>query len=292
VKAAAEGDAASQTAVPRALAETTIKQIEAQYAPQRAQTEIKKLQADINNAYSQISERAGRLALDKDRLQSEMELKLYELGLKQTELDGDAKKLVNGGVANAIAAQNSAQQMLGLASKLEEIGGGSGAFSTGWEALKKAGGWQSDYTSARQEYIRLRNSQAVKSLPPGPATDKDIELALKGFPGENADATQVAQFLRGQAKLSAYEAAYNETQAEWVNQNGSLGRPKRDIEVGGVKVPKGTNFTEFAKANLQKIADTRLGEANAATIQTRPYWQYAQQPATQSGSASGLPMAP
>jgi hypothetical protein len=182
--------------------------------------------------------------------------------------------------------------MLDLASRLEQEGGGRGVFTSASEWFKKATGNQDGWTQARQEYIRLRNTQAIKSLPPGPATDRDIELALKGFPPDNADAATLASFMRGMAKMQQYEAVAESAKSEWVNSVGSLGRATRDIEIGGVQVPKGTTYVDFARQFMdqraQDLAATQAGRAVAG----RGYMRWANPQTGAVPGGAGGPQVP
>jgi hypothetical protein len=118
-------------------------------------------------------------------------------------------------------------------------------------------------TQLRNEYTRIRNSAAIKSLPPGVATDKDIELALKGIPPETANAATISSFLRGMAKMQQYEAASESSKAEWVGSNGNLGRAKTDIDIGGIKVPKGSSFVDFSRQFIdQRAKDLSVTQGN------------------------------
>jgi hypothetical protein len=103
-------------------------------------------------------------------------------------------------------------------------------------------------TQLRQEYIRLRNTAAIKSLPPGPATDRDIILALKGFPGENASATDLSSFLRGMAKLQDVDASINNAKTDWLSQNnGVLTRAKSTFIAGDYATKPGETFNDFSQ---------------------------------------------
>ena len=191
---------------------------------------------------------------------------------------------MNDSAVAAVGSEQAAGRMLDLASRLEQQGGGYGTFSGINAWVRNATGNQDAWTQTRQEYVRLRNTQAIKSLPPGPATDRDIELALKGFPAENADARTVASFLRGMAKMAQYEAVAESAKAEWVNSVGSLGRATRDIDIGGVQVPKGTTYVDFARQFMdqraQDLAATQAGRA----VSGRGYMRWAN---PQTGAVPG-----
>ena len=259
--------------------------------PTRLALENTQTAANIRNLDSQILERTNRLVLDRDRLkldrdklQSDVELKLFELNQKGGQLEPSATKLVNDSVVASVGSEQSAGRMLDLASRLEQQGGGYGAFSGANAWIRNATGNQDSWTQTRQEYVRLRNTQAIKSLPPGPATDRDIELAMKGFPAENADAKTVASFLRGMAKMAQYEAVAESAKADWVNSVGSLGRATRDIDIGGIQVPKGTTYVDFARQFMDQRAQDLAASQAGRAVSGRGYMRWAN---PQTGAVPG-----
>lgn len=228
-------------------------QYEAQNTPIKLQLANQLGQAQIDKIYADIDNQAQRLGIDRDKLTSDVELKLAELQQTGSKLSDGAQKIVNDSIIASSSASSSASSLNDLANRLDSAGGGYGAFSRASEWLKNATGNQGAMTSLRQEYTRMRNSEAIKMLPPGPATDKDIELVMQGFPKDTADSREIASFLRGMAKLNQRTAVMEEAKAEWTNMNGSMGSNKRDIEVLGVRVPQGTTFNNFVSKNFDSI---------------------------------------
>lgn len=260
--------------------------------PTRLALENTQTAANIRKLDSQIADLAGRLALDRDKLQSDVELKLFELNQKGGQLDASATKIVNDSAVAAVGSEQAAGRMLDLASRLEQQGGGFGAASRAYEWMKQATGNQDAMTQLRNEYTRLRNTQAIKSLPPGVATDKDIELALKGLPPETANAATLASFLRGMAKMSQYEAVAEGAKSEWVNSVGSLGRATRDIDIGGIQVPKGTTYIDFARQFMdQRAQDLAAAQAGRA-VSGRGYMRWANPATGAVPGAAGGPQVP
>lgn len=266
---------------------------EATTAEAVAATEADRRKAEIANVWSQMTERADRLALDQDRLQSEIESRLDERAAKLVELPESSRKIVNDSTGAAVVAEQSTGKLLSLADGLDAESA-KGTLGAGWGALGSANEWvrsklglQNGLSDLRTEYVRLRNSAALKDLPPGPATDKDVELALKGFPPETSDAKYLASFARGMAKISAREAAYENAKAEWVESVGFMGKPKKDIEVDGVKIAAGTTFPKFAAQYVDRKVKETMGKK---TVENRGYMKWATPqaaPATPSGLGSG-----
>ncbi len=274
--------ATKQAGAVTAQATAGIKTFEARTAPQRLQMDMEKQTADIDNISSTIADRTARLGLDKDKLLTDTKFKMTELNRQFGELPPDARKNLNDASAQATSSEQSASQILSLASRLDAAGGGYGAFGSAGEWIKKATGNQDGMTALKQEYTRIRSQGVMKALPPGPATDRDVALAMEGFPPANADAKQLASFLRGMAKLQTYDAALNGAKAQWFGEVHHLGDTKKDIEIDGVKVPAGTSFNAFAKKYLESTATKT---SNDATIKSAPYGVFANPPA--SGGASG-----
>lgn len=261
--------------VSKAEAEAVGAQLETANKPLQLQLGNIKTQADINNIQSQITDRTRRLNLDQDRLTGDVQKTLIELAQKQGTLEPSAVKIVNDSVVASIGLEQAAGKTLDLATKIEQAAGTAGIAAKFSETLKSISGNQDAVTQLRNEYSRLRNTAAIKALPPGVATDKDIELALKGIPPETANAATQASFLRGMAKMQQYEAATESAKSEWVNSTGNLGRSKSDIEIGGIRVPKGTTFPEFARQFMdQRAQDLAATQANTA-VGGRSYMRYA-----------------
>lgn len=260
----------------KAQADAVKSTYEANNTEERLALENSQSRASLRNIDSQIDERSKRLNLDRDKLQTDVELKLSQMGQDMSKLDDGAKKLINDSAIASVAADQTAGQFLDLAGQIEKLGGGYGAFGTAAEFLANATGNQDAMSAARREYVRLRNTQAIKNLPPGAASDADVAMALEGFPKETADSKTLSAFLRGTAKLSQIEATNENAKSEWVNAVGHLGKPKMDIEIDGVAVPKGTSYTDFAKKYITAKTDQRGAEQAQQRVPTRSYMKYAQ----------------
>lgn len=114
------------------------------------------------------------------------------------------------------------QKVGALADKLDQAQGqiSSGLVSTAKEALKAVFGTQDYESELRTEAQRLRTSNAIKNLPAGPASDKDVALVLSGEPPANASPEYLARYARGIQKLAQYEADYYTNSASWLDRYG------------------------------------------------------------------------
>lgn len=261
--------------ISKSQADAATAQLEAADTPTRLNLGNIKTRAEINNINDTIRNRTDQLNLNRDQLTGEVQIKLTELAQKQGTLEPSAIKIINDSVVSSIGLEQAAGTTLDLATKLEQAAGRSGVTAKFSESLKSISGNQDALTQLRNEYTRVRNSAAIKSLPPGVATDKDIELALKGIPSETANAETQASFLRGVAKMQQYEAATESAKSEWVNSTGNLGRSKSDIEIGGIRVPKGTTFPEFARQFMDRRAKDLAATQSNTAVGGRSYMKYA-----------------
>jgi hypothetical protein len=195
--------------------------------------------------------------------------KMASIAKMQNDIPADTRKLINESAVTAATAKQSANQFNDLANRIETEGGNYGVASSASDFLKKIGGFQGGMTQLKQEYTRLRNTAAIKSLPPGPATDKDIQMALSGFPSDTARASDLAQFLRGMAKLQDIDASVSNAKTDWLAQNnGTLTRTNRNIMVGDFRAKPGESFEELSSRIAVDVNSRYAGTGREAQRQS------------------------
>lgn len=246
----AEADVAptvAQAEAAKKVADATVAQANARFAFDLAQLKVTQATWDVKNIKSQIGERSTKLGLDTALTNAKVTEIYANINKNLNEVPADVRKSINEAAVAAGTNKQAAIQFNDLANRIQTSGGSYGALGTLDEFLKKTGGFQDGTTGLRQEYTRLINQAAIKSLPPGPATDKDIQMALSGFPPANADPMFVSQFLRGMAKLQDIDAAVNKSKTDWLAQNnGVLGRAKNTFVTGDYAARPGETFDELS----------------------------------------------
>jgi hypothetical protein len=242
--------------------------IESQFT-ERAQTlGLEEKTWNIKNLRSEIATRGAKLNLDTLSTNATVLEKLAQVNKLNNEIPTDTRKLINESAVTAATAQQSATQFNDLANKIEGLGG-YGKFSSLSEYAKATFGAEGYETSLRQEYTRLRNSAAIKSLPPGPATDKDIQMALSGFPKDTSNSANIAQFLRGMAKLQDIDAAVANAKTDWLAQNnGTLTRATKTLVVGDFRARPGESFNELSARIAQDVNARYSGQSQEAQRQS------------------------
>jgi hypothetical protein len=245
--------AKADTDLAKAQAERA--RVQANYAERVEIAGLDKTNWDIKNLRDQIRDRSARLNLDAQKTAADVADKMSSIKSRLTEIPAESRKLINESAALASTSKQAAVQFNDLAKRIEAAQGGKGAFTSATEWLAKATGRQDEWTQIRNEYTRVRNTIAIKSLPPGVATDKDIELALKGIPPETANAATLASFLRGMAKMQDIDSSINNAKTDWLSQNnGLLTRAKGTFIAGDYAANAGETFNDFAQRIVGDVA--------------------------------------
>lgn len=243
--------------------------------------EVRKGEAEMRNIDSQIDERSARLGLDRDKLQSEVEMKLHELSQKNGTLPEFVSKDLSTATTQAIASQHSAARMNDLAIQIDKAANalGGGVTAKAGELWKKTFGDQNELTRIRSEYARIVTPAAMaayKTVHAGAVSDKDVQTAMVGVPADTANPELLASFLRGAAKIQTYESVLHNAKAEWLGAVQNLGKAKRDVTIDGVVVPAGTSFKQFVDEYVPQKVKGALAQQEQAAIPTRSYMRHAQ----------------
>lgn len=245
----ARSEALHPAAVREAEAKATTAEVEADYAPKKAEADLQDTQSQIQFRADQTRLGYGRISLDRDRLDFDIRSKIDELRNKGAEIDPTSSKILSEAVAASQEGFALARQAYDLADRFEASDiSGWGVGSGFREFARGAWGGQDAVSDLRKAYVRLRSSAVIKNLPPGSASDTDVKTVLQGFPPETAGREHITRFLRGMAKLEEIKANTEAAKADWISENGNLGKAKRDLIVNGTLVAPGTSFAEFSRS--------------------------------------------
>lgn len=160
---------------------------------------------------SAITQAQAQERLDIQRLTAEQQKK---------QLGAADKKYIRTVSDEADVAGSQVSTLLGLAndySRTRPMGGVGGKAMDKWKATF---GTQDEVSRIKTQFQSVVNTNIINSLPPGVASDKDIEMAKSGYMNNSWSAEQIEEFLRGQAKLSAFVAEKKNAKARWVSDRG------------------------------------------------------------------------
>ena len=248
--------------------EADVAGVKAEFASEQERAELNVKKASSSNMYSQITDRAKRLGLDERKFADESARAWTNLGLDRarlSQLPEPIRKEIDTYVVKAGEASTDAARMREIARRYREEVTTGGLQASAGELYARLTGKTDAISDLRAEYARMRNTQVLKNLPPGPASDKDIAFAAKGFPDENANPQQVSAFLTGFAKIRELEAKQNEARAAWTSTFRGLGNATAEANVGGVQVQAGEKFNDFVKRYQgSETAAAPAGRAPAA----------------------------
>ncbi|MDZ8604461.1 phage DNA ejection protein [Escherichia coli] len=201
---------------------------------------------------------AQRLALD----QQEFGFKMQQAQEKAQQLISEAPKLsvnmekgIETAINNATASSNSANSMSALAQQFRAEKPTTGLFGNAQNMFAKLTGSDTTLRDLRIRQNALVNSQVLKFLPPGPATDKDVEIVRQGAPTDMDNPETVARWLDAMANLERRNAQFNEFKAEWMSANGNPGQSRNGGQILGLDVKKGESLGSAVKRYMSLNTD-------------------------------------
>lgn len=212
---------------------------------------------------------AQRLAFDQGKFAIQMQEaadRADQLKLEAPKLSVNMEKALDSAVGDAATSRSSAASMEELASRWETEKPTSGIFGSAQSTWSKMTGSDTGLRDLRIRTSQFLNSQALKYLPPGPATDRDVELAREGVPTNMDDPNLVANWLRAQARNEKRAALYNDFRAEWISAQGNPGQAKAGANISGLEVKKGESFASAAKRYMAQ-AEGQVTGGSSGTVQ-------------------------
>ena len=173
------------------------------------------LQTEFNNKNKEEKRVADNYALEQEKVAVARE----RLQTDNRTLGAGDRKAIREATAMAQEAGARVSVLTGLADQYEKTKPRGGFMGNAYEGWKSLIGGQDEISAMKTRFANVTNSNIINSLPPGVASDKDIEMAKSGFMNASWNAEQIAQFLRGQAKLSAFLAERENMKAQWIDDN-------------------------------------------------------------------------
>jgi len=246
-KAIGDADKAQQSA--------DLERVKAANEQRRADSEIRLREAQAAGQIDATQANFARVAIQAKELEIKQSAERREQTAAQYKIDGNPviklnssqQKIVNDDVEASTAALNSATsaEQLSKVLRVQNSGGGivKGAMLKGMALI----GMDVDEVAIAKQVDRVVLTGMMQSLPPGPATDKDIVLVAKGFPQQSASDQAKADFLDAFARVQRNIALAKDLKAAWISANGHVGTLSRDIEFDGKIYAAGTTYGQALK---------------------------------------------
>lgn len=135
------------------------------------------------------------------------------------KLTAGDKKAIRDATDAAGQAFVDASDAINLAIQYRDAKPTGGIVGSTMKAFREFIGTTNDLDLLKASFNKMRMSGVLNALPSGPASDKDIANAEKGFPTENYSFDQIASWLEGYAKAKRIEAGYRDFYAQYVSDN-------------------------------------------------------------------------
>lgn len=148
--------------------------------------------------------------------------KLNMISREGMDLSAYAEKQLDMASTDAVESSSAAGRYMTLADQIRKSAMSGGLKSSWGEYIKEQTGNQNEVTALRKQAMQIVNSEAIKNLPPGPATDRDIEMVRAPFPTDKASPEYVANWLSAVARLNEKRAEFSEYKANFISEHGSL----------------------------------------------------------------------
>ncbi len=162
---------------------------------------------------------------DADRLLKEEEMRLTAAAqrLAQSELGARDRARIADVEKEAETQFKLYQKATNLADQFGTIEGTEGSPGKIMAKWRSIAGKQDKRDLLLAEFTGIVNSAALGGLPPGAASDKDIQMVLEGFPDNTYPPEAIASYMRGMAKMSALAAEKEKQRMEFMVQNQGIG---------------------------------------------------------------------
>lgn len=207
------------------------------------QTEKQKLAFDQKLAMAELGLKERGIAVQEGQLAQSL------MKAQNPELSAGLQKIVDDSVTASVSAAGTANQARALADKAKQLNWTGGSRTQFGEYLKSLAGWEDEQSRVITQIEGALSKEVISNLPPGPATDKDVALARKAVMKATANPQELAQALEAAARIQDKAAAVQQAKADFISENGGLGKAKRDIVLSdGLTIPAGTAYSDVLKS--------------------------------------------
>lgn len=249
-KSGVEAAAAKKYGMSAGAADLLKKQSDASLAQTNAtvadKTALQAAQAGI--AQSQAAADSSKATTEKTKL---------EIGdIKAGVLTGDVLKQANKEISEAGTADQVADNSARLSTLAKQTLKKGGVFASLDEAVKQKLGKEDAVTALRKQITALLNAEVLKGLPPGAASEKELEFAQSAILSPNSNPEVLVDALDRMTAVSRTAANLGRARGAWMSSNrGNLAAPAaKDFTIqgltglGSIPVKAGSTFKDVQDA--------------------------------------------
>jgi len=241
--------------VSKAQHSAELERVKAANEQRRADAEIRLRDAQTAGAIDATQADFARVALQAAELKIKQSAERREqakaasavAGNPVIKLNASQQKIINDDVEASVAALNSATTAEQLSKVLKQQDSDGGVIKGAWLRGLALAGFDVEEVAIAKQVDRIVLTGMLQNLPPGPATDKDIQLVAKGFPQQSASDQAKADFLDSFARVQRNISLAKDLKVAWISANGHVGTLSRDIEFDGKIYAAGTTYGQALK---------------------------------------------
>ena len=139
--------------------------------------------------------------------------------INQDDLGSRDRAAIREATEEGRAFRDKTNEATRIANEFKSLQPMAGAASLVVEKWRDIAGNQDEVSLLRRNFNAIKNEMVMDNLPPGVASDKDIEIAMSGFPTSDWNAEQIYSFMQGMAKISAITAEESMRRARHLAEN-------------------------------------------------------------------------
>lgn len=174
-------------------------------------------------AAAEVIENARRFKIRSAQIDAQTDVSRLNAEKDKTasakRLTDASREAIRDAAAASGKSSGQARSMLRLATRYDTLKPTGGVFGNGIKIYESVFASQDEASAIKKEFTRINNTMIINSLPPGVASDKDIQMAQDGFLNDSWNSEQISSFLRGQAKLAAYDAERENARSKHLKEN-------------------------------------------------------------------------
>ena len=140
--------------------------------------------------------------------------------VQTTELGSNLQRDINTVQATADEATADANGLAGLFSAIDSAPGTDGVVRAIEIQLEEFGGWQGAQALWETQFNKLALKEALKGKPPGPITEKELELLYRGVPSATSNPETKLRWIRAAMVASTLQSASQSFKAAYMQRNG------------------------------------------------------------------------
>jgi hypothetical protein len=120
------------------------------------------------------------------------------------------------GTQRARESEARANKYVGVVDKLQSTPMKAGFEGTAEEWVLRQLGKRDEPNYLRTEVVGIKNHEAIELLPPGVASDRDIEIVMRGVPPDNASNEEMIRWVQAAAEAQKIIAEWEDMRAEYI----------------------------------------------------------------------------